>query len=87
MSFPGFVVIAADIDRFWVDSWMADGDFGRPMGPPFLNALEERLRLEAGVLDAIALADPLEGDPPIELKPWQSRPGTWSRRTGRCGCR
>ena len=68
MSFPGFVVVAADVDRLWVDSRMADGDFGRPMGPPFLNALEERLRLEAGVLDAIALADPLEGDPPIELR-------------------
>jgi hypothetical protein len=67
MSFPGFVVVAADVDRWWVDSWMADGDFGRPMGPPFLNALEERLRLEAGVLDAVVLADPLEGDPPIEL--------------------
>jgi hypothetical protein len=23
MSFPGFVVVAADVDRFWVDSWMA----------------------------------------------------------------
>jgi hypothetical protein len=37
------------------------------MGPPFLNALEELLRLEAGVLDANVLADPLEGDPPVEL--------------------
>jgi hypothetical protein len=67
MSFPGFVVVAADVDRSWVESWMGDGDFGRPMGPPFLNAMEETLRLEAGVLDAVLLADPLDGDPPVEL--------------------
>jgi len=67
VSFPGFVVVAADVDPHWVESWMGDGDFGRPMGPPFLSALEERLRLEAGVLDAVLLADPLKGDPAVEL--------------------
>jgi hypothetical protein len=67
MSFPGFVVVAADVERSWVQSWMGDGDFGRPMGPPFLSAMEETLRLEAGVLDAVLLADPLDGDPPVEL--------------------
>ena len=58
MSFPGYVVVAADIDRFWLDSWTSDGDFGAPIGPPFLSALEERLRVEAGNLDAVLLAAP-----------------------------
>jgi GNAT superfamily N-acetyltransferase len=69
LSFPGYVVVAADVDRIWLESWMGDGDFGRPMGPPFLCALEERLRVEAGNLDAVLLASPLPGDPPIDLKP------------------
>ena len=69
LSFPGYVVVAADVDRFWLDSWTTSGDFGAPIGPPFLNALEELLRVEAGNLDAVLLASPLPGDPPIELKP------------------
>lgn len=69
MSFPGYVVVAADVDRLWLDSWMPDDDFGRPLGPPFLYALEERLRVEAGNLDAVLLATPLPGDPPIRLTP------------------
>jgi hypothetical protein len=69
VSFPGHVVVAADVDRFWLDSWMPDGDFGRPTGPPFLSALEERLRVEAGNLDAMLLATPRPGDPPIKLVP------------------
>jgi hypothetical protein len=67
VSFPGFVVVAADVTHSWVDSWMADGDFGRPMGAPFLYALEELLRVEAGVIDAVVLAEPLPGDPAIDL--------------------
>ncbi len=69
LSFPGYVVVAADIDRFWLDSWTGDGDFGSPTGPPFLSALEELLRVEAGNLDAVLLASSLPGDPPIDLKP------------------
>jgi hypothetical protein len=69
MSFPGLVVVAADVDRAWVESWMGDGDFARPTGPPFLNALEELLRVEAEALDAMLLADPLPGEPPLELTP------------------
>jgi hypothetical protein len=68
VSFPGYAVVAADVDRPWVESWMPDDDFGRPMGAPFRSALEERLRLEAGVLDAILVGDPLPGDPPVALR-------------------
>jgi GNAT superfamily N-acetyltransferase len=67
VSFPGFVVVAADVDRRWVESWMGDGDFARPTSPPFLDALEELLRVEADALDIALLADPLPGAPPIEL--------------------
>jgi len=69
VGFPGFIVVAADVTRPWVESWMGDGDFARPTGPPFLSALEELLRLEAETLDAVLLADPLPGDPPIKLTP------------------
>jgi GNAT superfamily N-acetyltransferase len=67
MSFPGFVVVAADVTRPWVESRMGDGDVGRPMGASFLRALEQSLRLESGVIDAVLLAEPLPGDPPIPL--------------------
>jgi hypothetical protein len=69
VSFPGFVVVAADVERAWVDSWMGDGDFARPTGPPFLSAIEELLRVEAEAVDAVLLADPLPGESPIELTP------------------
>jgi GNAT superfamily N-acetyltransferase len=69
VAFPGHVVVAADVEPRWVDSWMGDGDFARPLGPPFLSALEERLRLEADAIDAVLLATPLTGDPPLRLTP------------------
>ena len=67
LSFPGFVVVAADVDRLWVDSWMGDGDFARPTCPPFLDALEDLLRVEADALDVVLLAEPLAGASQIEL--------------------
>lgn len=68
-SFPGYVVVAADVDRSWLDSRMPVGDLGAPLSPPFLLALEERLRLAAGSIDAVVLASPLAGDPPVDLTP------------------
>jgi len=67
VSFPGFVVVAADVDRRWVESWMGNGDFARPTSPPFLDALEALLHVEADALDSLLLAGPLPGAPPIEL--------------------
>jgi len=67
VSFPGFVVVAADVTRAWVDSWMGDGDFARPTSPPFLDALEELLHVEADALDISLLAEPRAGAAPIEL--------------------
>lgn len=69
MSFPGFVVVSAAVDHSWLDSWSGDGDFGFPAGPPFLGALENRLGLHAGNLDALLLAGPLPGPAPLPLRP------------------
>jgi hypothetical protein len=69
VAFPAHIVVAADIDRFWLDSWMGAGDYGTPLAPPFLGALEERLRLNAGNLDALLLGTPLPGAPPLNLVP------------------
>jgi GNAT superfamily N-acetyltransferase len=67
LSLPGHVVVAADVHRRWLDSWMR-GDFADPLRPAFLSALEEQLRGEAGNLDALLMAPPLPGPPEIPLK-------------------
>ncbi|MFG1608782.1 GNAT family N-acetyltransferase [Actinoplanes sp. NPDC049265] len=66
LSLPGHVVVAADVGRGWLDSWMR-GDFADPLRPAFLDALEEQLRGEAGNLDALLMAGPLPGPPEIAL--------------------
>nr|BFE75932.1 hypothetical protein GCM10020092_092330 [Actinoplanes digitatis] len=69
-SFPGHVVVAADVDRPWVDSWLGTGDnLSAPLSPRFLGALEERLRLAAGNIDAVLLAPPAAGEPAVPLTP------------------
>jgi GNAT superfamily N-acetyltransferase len=68
-AFPAHFVIAADVDRPWIDSLIPEVDFAAPLGPPFLRALEQRLTLTAGTIDAVLLAEPLAGDPPIDLTP------------------
>ena len=68
MSFPGHVVVAADVDRRWLDSFLGTGDdLAMPLSPTFLGALEARLRLTTGIIDAALLAEPLPGRPPVEL--------------------
>ncbi|GLY96850.1 hypothetical protein [Actinoplanes sp. NBRC 103695] len=60
-------MVAADIDRAWLDSWTADDDFIAPLRPQFLVALEERIGAVAGNLDAVLVASPLPGTPEIAL--------------------
>lgn len=68
LSFPGHVVVAADVERAWLDSWTAGDDFIAPLRPRFLTALEERLGgAVAGNLDALLVASPLAGPPDIAL--------------------
>jgi hypothetical protein len=69
VAFPAHFVVAADVDRPWVDALIPDVDFAAPLGPPFLRALEERLHLVAGTIDAVLLAEPLAGDAPVDLTP------------------
>jgi GNAT superfamily N-acetyltransferase len=69
VAFPAHFVVAADVDRRWVDSLIPEVDFIAPLGPPFLCSLEKRLALAAGTIDAMLLAEPLAGDPPIDLTP------------------
>ncbi|RZU52540.1 hypothetical protein EV385_4408 [Krasilnikovia cinnamomea] len=68
-AFPGHVVVAADVDRPFVESFTDGQDLAAPLGPQFLGALEERLRLAAGSTDLVLLAAPVEGDPPTDLTP------------------
>jgi GNAT superfamily N-acetyltransferase len=69
IAFPAHFVVAADVDRPWIETLIPAVDFVAPLGPPFLRALEERLSLTAGTIDAVLLAEPLAGDPPIDLTP------------------
>jgi hypothetical protein len=68
-AFPGHIVVAADVDRPWLDARLEDGDLAAPLSPRFLTALEDRLGLVCGCIDAVVLADPLPGPPPVELTP------------------
>jgi GNAT superfamily N-acetyltransferase len=69
VAFPAHLVVAAEVDRPWIGARIANVDYGAPLGPSFLRALEERLCLIAGTVDAVLLAEPLAGDPPIDLTP------------------
>ena len=69
VAFPAHFVVAADVELQWVESLIPTADFGAPLGPMFLRALERRLHLAAGSTDAVLLAGPLAGPPPIDLLP------------------
>lgn len=69
VAFPGHIAVAAPVERAWVDRWVPPHVYSAPFGPRFLSALENRLRLSAGVLDAVLLAPPLAGEPPVRLEP------------------
>jgi GNAT superfamily N-acetyltransferase len=69
IAFPGYIVVAADVERTWVDSWLTEGDLSGPLNPVFLGAMEERLRLAVNNVDIAVLAAPADGDPPVSLEP------------------
>jgi hypothetical protein len=69
VSFPGHVIVAADVERRWVESWLTDGDLSGPLKPVFLGALEERLRLVVNNTDVVLMAPPADGDPPLSFTP------------------
>jgi hypothetical protein len=69
VAFPAHVVVAAPVERAWVNTWVRDHDYSAPLGPSFLDALEDRLRLGAGALDVVLMAPPQSGPPPLALDP------------------
>ncbi len=70
VAFPAHVVVAAGVERSWLDSWVPPHDYSAPLGPRFLDALEDRLRLGAGALDVVLRAPPAPGPPPLHLQPF-----------------
>jgi GNAT superfamily N-acetyltransferase len=68
LSFPGHVVIAADLDPAWVRSRLPDDDLSAPLNPPFLHACERQLGLRTNNLDGLYLAPPRTGPLPLELR-------------------
>jgi hypothetical protein len=58
LGFPGFLVVAADVEPAWVHDLCPDGDLSAPLNPPFLHALERRLDRRVNSIDMVMLADP-----------------------------
>jgi GNAT superfamily N-acetyltransferase len=60
LSFPGRIVIAADLDPAWVHDQLPDGDLSAPLNPPFLRACEQKLGRRVNNLDGLFLAPRLD---------------------------
>lgn len=68
VSFPGHIVISADLDPAWVHDQLPEGDLSAPLNPPFLSALERQLGLRVNNTDALYLAPPADGPPEVPLQ-------------------
>jgi hypothetical protein len=69
VSFPGCVVVAADVDPAWVAERLPDHDLSAPLNPPFLAALERKLGRRVNNIDMVLLADAEPGEPDLTLRP------------------
>jgi GNAT superfamily N-acetyltransferase len=58
LSFPGHIVVSADIPPAWVHAQLPEADLSAPLNPPFLAALCARLGRRVNNIDMIMLADP-----------------------------
>jgi hypothetical protein len=67
LAFPAHIIVAADVSRRWLDSWIPSDDYTAPTSPPFLAALEDLTRLNVDSLDVLLLAPPLPGPPSLPL--------------------
>src|SRR5690606_38332925 len=63
LSFPGRIVVAADLDPAWVFDQVPDGDLSAPMNPPFLHACERKLGRRVNSIDMLLLAPRAPGPP------------------------
>ncbi|HEU4421407.1 MAG TPA: GNAT family N-acetyltransferase [Pilimelia sp.] len=69
VSFPGRIVIAADVEPGWVTGLLPDFDLCAPLNPPFLNALAGKLDRRVNNIDLMMLAAPVAGPPDLPLSP------------------
>ena len=56
LGFTGHHVVAADVERAWVDERVARWDLSAPFSPRFLGGLAERVGWPAGTLDVVLIA-------------------------------
>jgi hypothetical protein len=68
VSFPGHIVVAADVPPEWVHAQLPEGDLSAPLNPPFLAALCARLGRRVNNIDLVVLAQPAAGEPAVELR-------------------
>ncbi|WP_213453348.1 GNAT family N-acetyltransferase [Rhizomonospora bruguierae] len=64
VAFPGFIVVAADVDPVWVRDLVPDGDLSAALNPPFLTALCEKLGHRVNNIDMVLTASPVS---PVSL--------------------
>jgi hypothetical protein len=68
VSFPGHIVVAADLDPAWVRGRLPEGDLSAPLNPPFLRDCERRLGRRVNCVDGLYLGAPVAGPPPLSLR-------------------
>ena len=64
LGFTGHHVVAADVERAWLDERVAPWDLSAPFSPSFLGVLGERVGVRAGTLDVVLIAT----RPPTQLR-------------------
>lgn len=87
VSFPGHVVIAADLDPEWIRAQLPDGDLSAPLNPPFLRACERKLGLRVNNLYGLYLAPIRITGNGVSAVPSPPRPVTSYRSRARSGRR
>jgi GNAT superfamily N-acetyltransferase len=66
-GFTGHVLVAADVDQDFIDRRIQPWNLGAAFLPPFLSDLLVAVGARAESLDALLLAAPLPGPPPVAL--------------------
>ena len=67
LAFANHHVVVADVPDGWVEARLTPGDLSAPMSAPFLDALGTHLGRSYDNLDLVLVAEPLDGDPPLDL--------------------
>ena len=69
VGFTAHHIVAANLDAAEIAARLPEGEIGAAMDAGFLTWLGERLGTPPGMIDTVLAADPLAGDPPLELAP------------------